>query len=206
MLCSSRSLLRKSTVPPAGTTTTRGMKTHPFWSISTLAAGAGAAPAGGFSIHTTAFFNSLREDSSRSPESFSVPHTYWSMVTSTFFGAGTGPAKTTEPLIEPAALTLEAPRPTSSKVAAIVNCTPLIACSLGRARTRLAGPLAVRRRAQRRIERSPPRGSRSRRAAPRLPAVGEHGAASVVNLLAYVPALRPDETQADPKAGDAGAK
>src|SRR6185312_3976747 len=127
MLCSRRSLLRKSTVPPAGTTTTRGMNTQPFWSISTLAAGAGAAaPAGGFSSQTTAFLSSLRGDSNKSPESFSVPHTYWSIVTSSFFGAGAGPPRITEPLIEPAALTPVAPRPTSSSDAATVNCIPLM--------------------------------------------------------------------------------
>jgi hypothetical protein len=96
-----------------------------------LAAAAGAALAGGFSSHTTAFFSSLRGDSSKSPESFSVPHTYWSIVTSSFFGAGTGPLRITEPLIEPAALMPVAPRPTSSSVAATVNCIPLIAYSSG---------------------------------------------------------------------------
>src|SRR5665213_1881578 len=60
MLCNRRSLLRKSTVPPAGTSTTRGTNTQPFWSISTLASGNGAAlPGGGASSHTTAFLSSL---------------------------------------------------------------------------------------------------------------------------------------------------
>src|ERR1700716_3865570 len=77
------------------------MNVHPFWSISTLADGAGAtALAGAFSSHTTAFLNSFCGDNNRSPASFWVPHTYWSMVTSTFFCAGTEPTKTTLPLME----------------------------------------------------------------------------------------------------------
>ena len=52
-------------------------------------------------------------------------------VAGILFGAGAGPLKITDPLIEPAPLTPDAPRPTSSRVAPTVNCIPLIACSLG---------------------------------------------------------------------------
>ena len=48
------------------------------------------AAAGGFSSHTTAFRSSCCGDTRRSPASFSLPHTYWSIVTSTFFCGGTG--------------------------------------------------------------------------------------------------------------------
>jgi hypothetical protein len=40
----------------------------------------------------------LRGDITRSPASFSVPQTYWSIVTSTFLGGGTAPVTTTLPL------------------------------------------------------------------------------------------------------------
>src|SRR5207244_1784503 len=51
------------------------------------------------------------------PESFAVPHTYWSMVTSTFFGGGTAPAKTTFPLMPAAALWVGAHKSASRSAA-----------------------------------------------------------------------------------------
>jgi hypothetical protein len=91
-LCSSRSLFRKSTVPPTGTTNTRGTNTQPFWSISILPSCAGHfAPAGAFSIQTTALCTPPLGPSTRSSGSFSLPQMYWSMVTGSLGRSGGAP-------------------------------------------------------------------------------------------------------------------
>jgi hypothetical protein len=76
-LCSKRSLFRKSTVPPTGTSVTRGTNTQPFWSISTLGKGvAQVAPAGGLSSHITALSTPRSGPSTRFSASLSLPQMY----------------------------------------------------------------------------------------------------------------------------------
>src|SRR5262245_6108871 len=110
-----RSLLRNSTVPPAGTRTTRGVNAHAFWSISTLA-GATAddasdrTPSGGVCSHTTAFRIPRSRPTSSSSASFSLPQTYWSMVTASFLRSSTVPANRTTPRMAAASVGTGVPR------------------------------------------------------------------------------------------------
>src|SRR5262245_24867231 len=111
-LCRSRSLFRKSIFPPAGTTTTRGANTQSFWSIVTVAASAAAGgPAGGFSSQTTALRMPPCGERTSSSGFFSLPHTYWSIVTASFFSSGAVPFSVTVPLIAPPAASPGVARP-----------------------------------------------------------------------------------------------
>src|SRR5262245_14985349 len=103
-LCRSRSLFRKSTLPPAGTITTRGANMPSFWSIAVVV-GSASTPdrAGGLSSHTTALRMPPCGDRRRSSGFFSLPHTYWSIVTASFRSSGGVPLRTTVPLMVPAA-------------------------------------------------------------------------------------------------------
>src|SRR5205085_4614367 len=60
------------------------------------------APAGGFSIQTTACCTPPLGPSTRSSASFSLPQMYWSIVTGTFGRCGSGPVKETLPVMSPA--------------------------------------------------------------------------------------------------------
>src|SRR5262249_9944605 len=117
-LCRSRSLFRKSIFPPAGTTTTRGANTQSFWSIVAVDASAAAgAPAGGFSSQTTALRMPPCGERTSSSGFFSLPHTYWSIVTASFFSSGAGPFSVTGPLIAPPAASPGVARPVTMVMA-----------------------------------------------------------------------------------------
>src|SRR5213593_4495684 len=93
-LCRRRSLFRKSIFPPAGTTTSRGANMHSFWSIEVVDGNASPlAAAGGLSSHTTALRMPPCGDTTRSSGFFSLPHTYWSIVTASFLISGVAPAR-----------------------------------------------------------------------------------------------------------------
>jgi hypothetical protein len=121
-LCRSRSLFRKSIFPPAGTTTTRGANAQSFWSIVAVDASAAAgAPAGGFSTQTTALRMAPCGERTRSSGFFSLPHTYWSIVTASFFSSGAAPFSVTVPLIAPPAASPGVARPVAGAMTARPN-------------------------------------------------------------------------------------
>src|SRR5207253_676536 len=110
-----RSLFRKSIRPPAATTTTRGVNIHSRWSTAVAGGGASAVgPGGGFSSQTTALRSPRCGDRTRSSAFFSLPHTYWSIVTASFAGSGAAPFRTTVPLMVTPDAAREAARPVTS--------------------------------------------------------------------------------------------
>src|SRR5439155_4405254 len=159
-LCRRRSLFRKSIRPPAGTTTTRGTNVHSFWSIAIAGGGASfRGDAGGLSSQTTALRTPPCGDTTRSSTFFSLPHTYWSIVTASFRGAGVVPFSTTVPFSDPphAARGVGKP-PTSVRTTAPSMPTResviTIACRRYSARTgprKPPAPLASRRSERQRV-------------------------------------------------------
>ncbi|PYM41695.1 MAG: hypothetical protein DME12_10665 [Candidatus Rokuibacteriota bacterium] len=78
------------------------MNVHSRWSTAITGGGVAAGEAGGgFTSQTTALRIPPCGDRTRSSAFFSLPHTYWSIVTVIFRASGAGPFNTAVPLMVP---------------------------------------------------------------------------------------------------------